>query len=103
MKNCNEVCFLSYEDATDLVERIAERTKDFGHIMTTNEKEAMSHLLSECGVMTSDLINVDNLADNYAINAELLHPDDIREYNVDLNDALFTWEEKDGTFACMSW
>ena len=96
--------YLTFEQAQDLVDRIADRASNFHHSMTDNEKEAMAQLLSDIGVNTSDLIDVSNLADNYAINAEIVTPSDLENYDYDnLDDALFTWEESDGTHYCLSW
>jgi len=108
MYNNNEdhqVNFLNIDQATDLVDRIEVRAKNFNHSMTTNEKESMAQLLSNIGVNTSDLIDVSNLADNYAINAEIISPDEASSYS-DTNykeDSLFQWEETDGTHYCLSW
>ena len=45
-----------------------------------------------------------NLADNYAINAEIVTPSEVDSYSRDdLNDALFQWEESDGTCYCLTW
>lgn len=99
-----QINWLTYEQAQDLVERIAARAERFDYEMTENEKEAMAQLLSDIGVKTSDLIDVSNLADNYAINAEIVTPDDADQYDASsLRDALFTWEEDDGTHYCLSW
>lgn len=100
----SEIVYLSYEQAQELVERIAERTENFNHIMSEAEKEAMSDLLSNIGVKVSDLIDVSNLADNYAINAEIVSPDEIDDYSRStLQDALFTWKEDGETYYCLSW
>lgn len=100
-----ETNFLTIEQSTDLVERIADRAENFNHVMTDNEKEAMAQLLSDIGVDTSDIIDVSNLADNYAINAEIITPDEAEQYdNVNYKeDSLFQWEESDGTHYCLSW
>jgi hypothetical protein len=104
MNRQEQVNYLTYDQAEDLVDRIADRASNFGHNMTTSEKEAMSELLSDIGVNTSDLIDVANLADNYAINAEFITPDDYDNYsNVDFRDSLFQWEESDGTHYCYQW
>ena len=88
----------------DLVDRIAERAERFNHSMSENEKEAMAQLLSDIGVRTSDLIDVSNLADNYAINAEIVTPDEADSYSVsDLSDALFTWVDNGEKYYCLSW
>ena len=91
----NEVVYLSYSEAQDLVERIADRASHFDHDMQDNEKEAMAQLLSDTGVKVSDLIDVSNLADNYAINAEIVTGDEEAESysRITLRDALFTWED----------
>lgn len=105
MNTQETINYLTYEQAQDLVERIAERTKVFNHEMTENEKDAMSQLLSDIGVNTSDLIDVSFLADNYAVNAEIITPDDYNNYShVNYKeDSLFSWEELDGTYYCLQW
>lgn len=104
MNNKSEVVYLSYEEAEGLVDRIAERAENFHHHMSKEEKEAMTYLLSDVGVKVSDLIDVSNLADNYAINAELVTPEEVDQYErSDLEDALFTWEEEDGKYYCIRW
>lgn len=100
----SDINYLSIDDARELVERIAERTKNFNYSMSNPEKEAMSELLSEIGVKTRDLINVANLADNYAINAELVDPDEACQYDRGaLRDALFYWDDEDGRHYCIQW
>lgn len=105
MKPQNEtINFLTYDQALDLVERIAKRCENFDHFMVEPEKEAMAQLLSDTGVKTSDLIDVSNLADNYAINAELVGPDEIGGYSKSqLDDALFTWEDGGEKYYCIQW
>ena len=104
MQTQDQVNYLTFEQAQDFVERIAERAKVFGRNMSESEKEAMSQLLSDIGVKTSDLIDVSNLADNYAVNAEIVTPSDYHNYdNVVLEDSLFQWEESDGTHYCYQW
>lgn len=99
------VNYLELDDATELVERIADRTINFNYTMSTNEKESMAQLLSDIGVSTHDLINVSNLADNYAINAEIITPSDYDNYSNSnyKEDSLFQWEEEDGTHYCLLW
>ena len=100
----NEVVYLDFDQAQDLVERIAERAERFNHIMSEPEKEAMSSLLSDIGVKVDDLIDVSNLADNYAINAEIVTPDDVDQYDrSSLRDALFTWKVDGEKYYCLSW
>lgn len=99
----SDINYLTYDQASDLVERIAERAKNFNYNMSNNEKEAMSQLLSDIGVNTSDLIDVNNLADNYAINAEIVSPDEAEDYDNLEEDSLFSWQESDGTYYCYSW
>lgn len=100
----SEVVFISYSEAQDLVDPIAERAERFDHTMSTPEKEAMAQLLSDVGVKVSDLIDVANLADNYAINAEIVGPDEVDDYDrASLRDALFTWKDEDGKHYCLSW
>jgi hypothetical protein len=105
MKTKEEVIFLNNDQATDLVERIAERTENFDYIMSEPEKSAMAQLLSDIGTRVSDIIDVSNLADNYAINAEIVRPEDYKNYNMKevKQDALFQWEEDGKTFYCLSW
>ena len=105
MNKRNEVVFLDLDEARELVDRIAERTEGFNHSMIDNEKEAMAQLLSDIGVKVSDLVNVDYLADNYAINAEIVQADEVDNYSrSDLEDALFSWKNKDGeTCYCLTW
>ena len=99
-----DVNYLDINEATELVERIADRTIDFHYTMSEPEKEAMAQLLSDIGVQTSDLINVSNLADNYAINAEIVTPEDVDQYDKSsLEDALFSWEDFGETHYCLSW
>lgn len=103
-KQREQVVFISYDEAINLVDRIANRTKDFNHEMSEPEKEAMADLLSNIGVRVSDLIDVDRLADEYSINAELVTPDEVDEYSQSsLDDALFSWNEPDGRHYCISW
>lgn len=100
----NDVVFIEYDQALDLVDRIAERAKNFDYEMSVPEKEAMAQLLSDVGVNVSDLIDVANLADNYAINAEIVAPHDVdRIDRSSLRDALFTWKDSDGTHYCLTW
>jgi hypothetical protein len=104
MKN-ETVNYLTYDQAFDLVERIAERTKKFDYEMEPGEMESMAELLSGIGVKTSDMIDVSNLADNYAFNAEIVSARDAHNYcRADLDDALFTWRDPNGdTCYCLSW
>ena len=102
MENEN-VNYLTNDQASEFVERIALRAENFNHNMSEPEKEAMAELLSDVGVKTSDLIDVSNLADNYAINAEIVTHDEVEDYSKDsLNDALFTWQENGETHYCLS-
>jgi len=104
MKN-QEVVFLTYDQALDLVNRIAERCKRFNHEMIDTEKEAMAQLLSDIGVRVDDLIDVSRLADEYAINAEIVQAEDVDNYSRSaLRDALFSWKNEDGeTCYCLTW
>jgi hypothetical protein len=100
----SEVVFISYDDALDLVDRIADRTENFNYTMSKPEKQAMAQLLSDTGVKVSSLININDMADNYAINAEIVTPEEVDDYDrSDLADALFQWEEEDGTHYCLRW
>lgn len=99
-----ETVFLTFDQAEDLVERIAKRAENFNHIMSNPEKTAMAQLLSDIGVSIDDIIDVSNLADNYAINAELVTPEEAKNYGRNtLNDALFTWKEDGETHYCIQW
>lgn len=104
MKN-QETVFLTYDQALDLVDRIAVRCEHFNHEMIETEKEAMAQLLSDVGVRVDDLIDVSRLADEYAINAEIVQADEVDNYSrSDLRDALFSWENKDGEACyCLTW
>lgn len=100
----SDINYLTFDQAQDLVDRIADRASNFNYSMSDNEKEAMAQLLSDIGVSTSDLIDVANLADNYAINAEIVTPDEAKDYNqTDLDDALFSWQEDGETHYCIQW
>lgn len=101
--NQETINYLTFEQAQDLVERISDRALNFNYSMSENEKEAMAQLLSDTGVKTSDLIDVANLADNYAINAEIVGPDETDHYGNIKEDCLFSWEEEDGTHYCYQW
>lgn len=104
MNKREEVVFISFIEAEELVERIADRTVNFNHTMTEPEKTAMAQLLSDVGVKVSDLINVDRLADEYAINAEIVGPDEVKDYDrAILNDALYSWDDEDGKHYVISW
>lgn len=104
MKN-ETVNYLTHDQALDLVERIAKRATNFDYIMTEPEKDAMAQLLSDIGVKTSDLIDVGNLADNYAINAEIVTPSDYDNYNMKevRENSLFQWKEDGETHYCLNW
>lgn len=97
--------YLTYDQALDLVDRIADRAINFNYKMSEPEKEAMAQLLSEIGVKTSDLIDVAYLADNYAINAEIVTSDDYKHYNMKevKDDSLFQWKEDGDTHYCLRW
>jgi len=97
--------YLTIDQSTDLVDRIAARAANFNWEMSEPEKEAMAQLLSDTGVSTSDLIDVSNLADNYAINAEIVTPDDYDNYSMKQvrEDSLFQWKEGGETHYCLSW
>jgi hypothetical protein len=102
----NELIYLSYAQAIDLVDRIAERTENFNHIMAVEEKNAMANLLSDIGVTVDDLLDVSNLADNYAINAEIVTPEDYKNYDMKevKQDYLFSWKDADGkNHYCLTW
>jgi hypothetical protein len=100
----NEVVYLTFEQAEELVDRIAKRAENFGYSMSSPEKEAMSSLLSDIGVKVDDIIDVSNLADNYAINAEIVGPENYKDYDTStLYDCLFNWEENNETHYCLSW
>lgn len=97
--------YLTFNQAEELVERIANRAENFNYTMCDNEKEAMASLLSDIGVQTSDLIDVSNLADNYAINAEIITQEEADQWDANTQDALFSWVDNDtneNTY-CMQW
>jgi hypothetical protein len=99
-----DTIYLTNDQASDLVDRIADRCENFNHTMSKPEKAAMAELLSDIGVSTDDLIDVSNLADNYAINAEIVTPDEVEQYSrVSLRDALFSWKENGETHYCIQW
>lgn len=99
-----EVIYPTYEQAQDIVERIAERTKVFHYEMSNNEKEVMTSLLHDIGVTVDQLLDISILADNYAINAEIVRPEDQHNYSEEaLEDALFSWQEDNGTHYCIQW
>jgi len=100
----SEVIYLTFDQATDLVYRIAKRCERFSYYMSEPEKEAMSQLLSDIGVNVNDIIDLSNLADNYAINAEIVTPDDVKNYDrSSLRDALFTWNFEGEKYYCLTW
>jgi len=102
--NKDQIVFLDFNEALDLVERISQRVSKWGHIMSDSEKEAMASLLSDCGVKVSDLIDVSLMADNYGINAEIVTPEEAEQYDSStLRDALFTWEFEGGKYYCIQW
>jgi hypothetical protein len=106
MREKSEIVYLSFEEAQNLVDRIADRAENFNYSMSENEKEAMACLLSDVGVKVSDLIDVSFLADNYAINAEIVGPEDYDNYNLQevRQDSLFSWRDEDGeNVYCLSW
>jgi hypothetical protein len=100
-----QVVYLSFDEAEMLVDRIAERTEQFNYSMSNNEKTAMAQLLSDIGVKVSDLIDVSILADNYAINAEIVTPNDYDNYDMISvkEEALFSWEEDGYEYFCLGW
>lgn len=96
--------YLTIEQSTELVERIAKRAKEFDYTISSPEQEAMAQLLSDVGVSVDDILCVKNLADNYAINAEIVTPEEVKSYDTSsLDDALFTWKEGGETHYCLSW
>lgn len=100
----SETVFLTYDQAIELVDRIAERTENFKHFMVKSEKESMAELLSSCGVSVNDIIDVSNLADNYAINAEIVTPSEVDDYSRNaLREALFSWEHEGEKYYCLRW
>lgn len=105
MRNLEQVVYLTFDQAQAFVERIADRTENFNYTMTEPEKDAMANLLSDIGVKTSDLIDVAFLADNYAINAEIVRPEDQKSYDMKQvrEDHLFSWKEQGETVYCLQW
>lgn len=65
----------------------------------------MAQLLSDIGVKVDDIIDVSNLADNYAINAEIVTPENIADYSRKgvIEDSLFSWKEDGETHYCLNW
>ena len=102
MKN-ETINYLTFEQAQDLVERIANRVSDFSRTMSFAEMDSMALLLEDVGVKTSDIICVKRLADTYAINAEIVEPSEAHNYDNIEDDFLFSWVEDDGTHYCYSW
>jgi hypothetical protein len=99
-----EIVYLKGYQALELVDRIAERTERFNHTMVDDEKNSMANLLGDIGVSVDDIIDVSRLADNYAINAEIVTPDEADNYSHSaLRDALFSWEHEGETYYCLSW
>lgn len=100
-----ETIFLDFDQAQELVERVAKRAENFDCTMSSPEKTAMAELLSDIGVSVDDLVDVYNLADNYAINAEIVRGDAESENykRSTLDDALFTWKENGETYYCIQW
>lgn len=99
----NETIYLNLDQAKNLVDRIAERTENFNYSMSEAEKEAMSEFLSDVGVTTEDLIDVARLADNYAINAEIVEEEEAENYSNIEEDRLFQWEDDRKKVYCYSW
>ena len=100
----NEAIYLSYDQALDLVGRISTRALNFDYKMSKSEMEAMASLLSDVGVTVDDLVDVSRLADNYAINAEIVTSTDTYQYSQSsLEDALFTWKEDGQQYYCLNW
>ena len=95
--------YLTIDQAENLVDRISERATHFNYNMSQPEKESMAQLLSDIGVKTSDLIDVSNLADNYAINAEIVSPEDAHHYDNLEDDSLFSWAEDGEKYYCYQW
>lgn len=100
----DETVFLTYDQSLELVERIAKRCLKFDHKMTENEKDAMAMLLSDIGVVVSDIVDVSRLADNYAINAEIVTPNDYNNYNMlsVKDNYLFKWIDGGKSYYCLS-
>lgn len=99
-----QINYLTIDQALDLVDRIAKRAEQFDHVMVDAEKRAMAELLSDVGVKTDDLIDVSNLADNYAINAEIVTPCEVDNYSISsLRDALFSWIHDGEKYYCIQW
>jgi len=96
-----ETIYLTYDQALDLVERIADRAERFNHSMSEPEKEAMASLLSDIGVKTDDLIDVSNLADNYSVNADIRSEKECSKQEQE--ESLFQWKHEDLKYFCISW
>jgi hypothetical protein len=123
-----QVIYLDYEQAQMLAERIGARAGEFWqHCMSEAECEAMANLLACIGVRVEDMIDISNLADNYAVNGEFIDSENIRSNHAsitdDMNeeeradieddidreieatkdDCLFWWEEDGKTTFCLRW
>lgn len=105
MKTNDNVNYLTYDQAMLFVDRIENRCRHFNYEMCETEKEAMARLLSDIGIKTSDLVDESYLADNYAINAEIVDASEAHNYShSDLEDALFSWHDNNGDRCyCLSW
>ena len=101
--NAETINYLDFDQAMELVDRISERTKRWQYFMSEDEKASMANLLSDVGVSTSDLIDVSRLADNYAINAEIVTPEEAKHYDNLEDDSLFSWIENGETYYCYQW
>ena len=98
------IFYPTFDEAMELVDRISVRVSEFDKTMSNEEKEAMAQLLSNIGVTTRDLLDIRFLADNYAINAEIVTPEEVNNYSRSiLEDSLFTWEEDGETHYCVQW
>lgn len=96
--------YLTNDQAQDLVERIEKRCRTFDYEMCTSEAQAMANLLCDTGVSLNNIICVNNMADNYAINAEIAEGDEVNNYEQeDLDNSLFSWEENGRKYYCVSW
>ena len=100
----NEIIYMDFDQALNLVDRMADRTKKFNYTISKPESEAIASLLCDVGVTVDDLLDVSRLADNYAINAEIVNDENRHQYHrTDLEDALFTWKENNEQFYCLNW
>ena len=100
----SEIIYMDFDQALTLVDRMSDRTKQFSYTISKAEAEAIASLLVDVGVSVEDIIDISRLADNYAINAEIVTPNEANQYDrSSLEDALFTWKEDGQQYYCLNW